>query len=114
MASLEQSGGVAATVHHEKLAAAKSGEGDDDLHHIKALEQVVQSARAGAEKEQKLTLITGHQTGAYPRELIGLTPNGCVSELIRYRLTVIRSLSLLVCWMAIFLTAQNVQTLVAS
>lgn len=68
MASYEQKGDVDTTVHNDELTAVKSGDGDDHLHQIKALEQVVQSARAGAEKEQNMTLLQGIKL--YPKAIM--------------------------------------------
>lgn len=68
MASDEQKGGISAAVHDDGLTAIKSGDGDDELQHIKALEQVVQSARAGAEKERNMTLLQGIKL--YPKAIM--------------------------------------------
>lgn len=56
----------------------------------------------------------GLSNGAMVGELIGLLINGWVSERFGYRWTVIASLMVLNGWIALFFTAQNVQTLLAA
>ncbi|KAK4174113.1 putative maltose permease [Triangularia setosa] len=56
----------------------------------------------------------GLSNGAMVGELIGLLINGWVSERFGYRWTVIVSLMVLNGWIALFFTAQNVQTLLAA
>jgi hypothetical protein len=63
MASVEHKGDATTTVRNGEMGA-----GEDDLHHVKALEQVVASARAGAESEQRMTLMQGIRL--YPKAIM--------------------------------------------
>lgn len=67
MASAEHKGDATMAVQHGELAPVKSTEDHDEISHIKALDQVIQSAKAGAEKEQKMTLLQGIKL--YPKAI---------------------------------------------